>query len=106
MAACVRIRVLGLVALVGCGDRYGRILELEGDRLQGEILYSQDCASCHGDDGYGGIGPSLVERLPLLTDEEILETIETGPGAMTPFEGRFTNQELADLVLFLKAEFQ
>ena len=36
----------------------------------------------------------------------ILETIETGPGAMTPFEGRFTNQELADLVLFLKAEFQ
>ena len=53
MAACVRIRVLGLVALVGCGDRYGRILELEGDRLQGEILYSQDCASCHSSGSSG-----------------------------------------------------
>lgn len=92
------------LAAMGCNPGYGHVLGLEGERVQGEVLYDQNCASCHGEAGLGVVGPSLLERLPLLTDEEILLAVEEGPLDMPPFT--FSDQELADLLLYLKSEFQ
>jgi mono/diheme cytochrome c family protein len=90
---------------------------------QGEQIYVQWCAGCHGEDGRGE-GPGAVTMLPrprdfttaqyqirstasgeLPTDEDILHVIDLGmPGtAMPGWEEVLTNQERAALVEYLKS---
>ena len=53
-----------------------------GDLYRGETVYSQNCASCHGADGGGGVGPALVARgIPLA---RIKSRIDAGSGVMPP----------------------
>ncbi|MDZ7733785.1 MAG: c-type cytochrome [Acidimicrobiia bacterium] len=54
-----------LVALAGCSDGGGG----GGDR-SGEEVFSASCASCHGPDGGGGLGPDLEGVAERLTREE------------------------------------
>ncbi len=55
-----------LVSLVACdgsngdsGDRAATILDLEGDPAAGEQVYADECSSCHGVSGEGGVGPAM-----------------------------------------------
>ena len=51
-----------------------------GDIYRGETVYSQSCASCHGADGGGGVGPALVGRgIPVA---RIKSQIDAGGGVM------------------------
>ncbi len=51
-----------------------------GDLYRGETVYMQSCASCHGADGGGGIGPALVGRgIPVA---RIKSRIDAGSGVM------------------------
>ena len=51
-----------------------------GDLYRGETIYMQSCASCHGADGSGGIGPVLVGRgIPVV---RIKSQIDAGGGVM------------------------
>jgi mono/diheme cytochrome c family protein len=90
----------------GCKEDYDKILALEGDAVKGQILYENNCASCHGMEGEGISGPSLVEWVPQLTGTEILQTIVEGPGEMTEFGDYFDDQQLADILEYLTQEFQ
>ena len=59
---------------------------LAGDPLaikQGAALYKQHCAACHGDNGQGVIGPSLVDKMFLyvagdVPDDDYFEIITNG----------------------------
>ncbi|HSA77438.1 MAG TPA: cbb3-type cytochrome c oxidase subunit II [Nitrospirota bacterium] len=59
---------------------------LAGDPVaikQGAAMYKQHCAACHGDNGQGGIGPSLVDKMFLyvagdMPDDDYLEVINNG----------------------------
>lgn len=93
-------------SLAGCGTNYEKILALDGDAVKGQILYESNCGTCHGDDGTGVTGPALTDVVPVLTSTEILETIETGPGAMPDFSDYFTDQQLADLLEYVTTEFR
>ena len=46
----------------------------------GALLYKGNCATCHGDDGEGGIGPMLNSKdvLPVVTDRYLYRTITEG----------------------------
>ncbi len=49
----------------------------------GAALYKQHCAACHGDDGKGGIGPSVVDKSFLyiagdMPDDDYFEVINNG----------------------------
>ena len=54
----------------------------EIDVAAAEEIFQQNCASCHGGDLSGGAGPPLAEVGAKYTEEEILEIIHEGPGAM------------------------
>ena len=72
----------------------------------GVDLYSAACAHCHGSNLAGGIGPSLGagSNSATLTDQQIIDVVRIGPGAMTAFGDRFSQAQLDSLVDYLRTE--
>jgi len=71
----------------------------------GAELYAANCASCHGADGGGGIGPQLsdgavIAAYPNPVDEAIV--INDGMGAMPSFEGELTPEQIAAVVEYTR----
>lgn len=78
---------------------------------EGQALYAENCAACHGEDGQGGIGPALNSR-DLLTstiDKAFFGLIGIGiPGTSMPawgqvFGGPFTDEQLSHLVAYIRS---
>jgi mono/diheme cytochrome c family protein len=64
-------------------------------------LFADNCSSCHGDDGSGGVGPDLRAEDNV---EGIAEQIRQGGGGMPAFEGQLTDEQIqaiADYVVTL-----
>ncbi len=97
-------------------------LQARGDVVRGRILYAKHCVSCHGEDGSGGDGtgvtfsrprsfrimpPALNNRgyLNAASDGVIRHTIANGrPGTeMLAFSERLTNQDIDDIILFIRS---
>jgi putative heme-binding domain-containing protein len=77
------------------------VLRAADDPEKGRAIYRSNCAFCHGLTGLGGRGPELVtHRKP---DPEIKQVIREGvPGSTMPSFGGFEEQELNDLVAFIR----
>lgn len=56
--------------------------ENEGETDDPEAIFESNCASCHGDDLEGGMGPDLTEVGGELSEDEIHDTIMNGKGDM------------------------
>lgn len=77
----------------------------------GEQLFSENCASCHGKQGEGGLGPTFNEHdfLASTSDETLFSLTRTGvPGTLMPawgqnFGGPLTDEHVASLVAFIRA---
>lgn len=78
-------------------------LELTGDATAGATVYADTCGACHGADGMGGIGPSLVEHAPMHSDGELVTVIVNGSGTMEPVA--LADQEIADVLAYIRATF-
>lgn len=66
----------------------------------GPELYAEHCASCHGDDAEGAIGPPLTERE--LTEGAIRDVVTSGRGSMPSFDGVLTSDGMSALVDFVE----
>ncbi len=96
------------------GDYAGAIATLEilkeqwpiGEVTAGEASYQASCAVCHGAAGEGGIGPALAENefVQSLNNADLVDFILEGRSgtAMAGFKGRLTNEEIANIVAFLR----
>lgn len=103
-----------ILAQLSSGDLQGAAVSLEelksrwpmGDVSSGAILYSANCAACHGIQGEGGVGKTLFQNewVDGQTNAQLVEFIQAGrPGtAMAGFEGRLNESETADIVSFLR----
>lgn len=58
--------------------------EAEGDTEDPEDIFEDNCASCHGDDLSGDMGPNLQEVGGRLSEDEINDIIMEGKGKMPP----------------------
>ena len=79
----------------------------------GEELYRNYCAVCHGAEGRGD-GPAAssfdppppdltdAERMEQLTDERLLEVLSTGSGTMAGFESMLTPEELEAVAEYVR----
>lgn len=78
---------------------------------RGESLYADQCAACHGLEGQGGVGPALKDRTVLKNtpDQIFFSVIRSGvPNTQMPswsvdFGGPLTDEDIHDLVAFLRA---
>jgi len=71
----------------------------------GAEVFSSRCASCHGSDGGGGIGPRLsggavVDAYPDIVDE--IEVVTDGKDAMPAFGDRLTAKEIEQVVEYTR----
>ncbi len=71
--------------------------------LTGQRIYATSCASCHGTDGEGRVGPALgggavVENYPDIADQ--MSVIAAGRNAMPSFGGQLTPEEIESVALF------
>jgi mono/diheme cytochrome c family protein len=98
MQMSVAAIVLSVIVGAGCSGPSSDVF--------GADLYSASCAHCHGGDLAGGIGPALGpgSNAATLADQQIVDVIRIGPGAMTSFGDRFTEAQLDSLVDYLHTE--
>ncbi len=92
--------------LAACGGGGGEKAQ-EGGHLYvgppGEALYQESCARCHGASLEGAIDAPALDptRMLSLGDEPLRMTILFGKGRMPGFN--LTDQELADIINFLRS---
>lgn len=64
--------------------------------VQGQQIYSQNCASCHGASGGGGYGKKLAGEMttkyPNIDDQ--VAVIVNGKGAMPSFSKKLTAEQI------------
>lgn len=72
---------------------------------KGSELYTQHCSSCHGVSGVSDMpnAPNFVQGDVLWqSDVALLNSIKSGQGAMPAYQGILSDQEILDLVAFLR----
>lgn len=69
----------------------------------GPVIFEQSCASCHGGNGSGGVGPPLDagSNASEQPDGFLRETVTRGRGRMPSFE--FTDPQMDRLVTHLRS---
>lgn len=80
--------------------------------------YKEKCASCHKEDGSGGktdIEGTIInaenltsDKMKKMDDAKYIDYIENGikDEGMPAFKGKLTDQEIKDIVKFIRKEFQ
>lgn len=79
----------------------------EGRAARGRGAYRVHCASCHGDEGEGGLGPALANPVLLASasDAYLADAIRSGrPGTpMLGFEDQLPERTVGDLVALMRS---
>ena len=98
MRTVLVVVMLVAVVLTACSDA--------SEGKYGADLFGVTCAHCHGSDLDGGVGPPLGagSGAASLTDEQIAGVISVGPGAMPPFGGRLSDEQIASLIDYFREE--
>lgn len=104
-----------LVFQIYLGQESERIEDQErADHLsaveEGHNLYRDNCATCHGENGEGGVGPALNSRtlLQSSSNEVFFNLTRTGiPGTTMPawgqvFGGPFTDEQIVQITTFIR----
>ena len=72
----------------------------------GAAIYADNCASCHGGDGNGGVGPQLsdgavVDAFPNEADQ--VRVVTNGRGGMPAFADRLSAEEIDQVVAYTRS---
>lgn len=97
------IRILFLLSpllFFGCGGQ-GSSKE-KSDEPDGERIYRDRCASCHGANGKKGVSGAKDLTRSKLSMKERIEIIKNGKGAMIPFEGTLNEREIRAVAEYLE----
>ena len=75
----------------------------------GEAVYRGVCQGCHMADAKGAVGagayPALAKNPKLASAGYVLTMVLNGHKGMPPFRGHFTNQQVADVVNYVRTNF-
>lgn len=71
----------------------------------GASLFSSNCATCHGSDGSGGVGPQLsdgksAQAFPDVADE--IQVVTNGRNGMPPFGNQLSAAEISLVVEYTR----
>jgi cytochrome c5 len=69
-----------------------------GGAPTGEEVYRRNCASCHGETGGGGFGPSMVGVADRLALEDHVAVVRDGRGRMPAWASSLSPEEIEAVV--------
>ena len=74
---------------------------------QGQGVYSNNCAGCHGPNGEGNRGPAHAgnEFTTQADPLPVIETVLTGREDMPPFRDRLSSEQIAAVVSYIRNAF-
>ena len=75
-----------------------------GDAAAGKEVFVQNCGSCHTlqEAGTSGtVGPNLDELT--LDHARVVEQVKNGGGAMPPFQGQLSEEQIQNVAAFVVA---
>ena len=73
-----------------------------GDPASGKAVFTANCAGCHtlkAAGSTGTVGPNLDQAKPELA--LIVDRVRHGQGAMPPFEGKLSTEQISDVAAFV-----
>lgn len=76
-----------------------------GDVFKGKEIYTRHCMGCHGPSGEGMMPglPNFSRGAQLSkTDSQLMDAIRDGNGVMPSFNGLLDDDELSDVVSYLR----
>ena len=78
--------------------------------------YAKNCEACHGENGTGGLVKVENKQIKVAslksehaikhTDDQLAKVITGGEEAMPAFKDKVSQQEITELVRFIRTEFQ
>ena len=90
--------VVAALALAGCSSGS------EARPTTGKGIYEANCATCHGVDGQGGVGPELAgvvaDKYPNIEDQ--IAVVTNGKGRMPSWRGDLTPKEIRKVVEYTR----
>ncbi len=90
--------VVVALALAGCSSGG------EAQPTTGKGIYEANCATCHGVDGQGGVGPALAgvvaDKYPNIEDQ--IAVVTNGKGRMPSWRGDLTPKEIRKVVEYTR----
>lgn len=78
-----------------------QVLALEGDASRGTEIFLMNCATCHGLQGKGEVGPSLQHVSSRKSEVGLIRQVVSGKTPPMP-QFQPTPQDMADLLAFLE----
>ncbi len=102
----MRRLAVSLVIIASLGLHAPAQAQSAGDPDAGRDVFEANCAMCHGQDASGmmGMHPALRGAVERLSTEGVEVTIRNGRDTNPPmpaFEGRLSDQEIADVISYL-----
>ena len=90
--------VVVALTLAGCGSGG------EAQPTTGKGIYEAHCATCHGVDGQGGVGPELAgvvaDKYPDIEDQ--IAVVTNGKAQMPSWRGDLTPKEIRKVVEYTR----
>jgi mono/diheme cytochrome c family protein len=77
-----------------------RVLALTGNAIQGHAIFQMNCATCHGLNADGRVGPSLKGIPSRRSQSSMIEQVTSGKTPPMP-QFQPSAQEMADLLQYL-----
>lgn len=75
----------------------------------GAVVYEEVCQACHMANAKGGVGagriPALAGNPNLEFPEYAIGVVTGGRGAMPWFRGQLTDQQIADVITYVRSHF-
>lgn len=78
------------------------VLASTGDLERGQQLFWQNCATCHGVDGTGEVGPDLQSVSERKSQVALIKQVISGKTPPMP-QFQPNTQDMADLLIFLES---
>ncbi len=73
--------------------------------ISGEELYAQNCASCHGNAGQGGVGPTLVGNSISADKQRVIQIITNGKGLMPAYEFTLSEEQIEAIADYVVEQY-